>query len=312
MSVLRRRDVRPTLYASLPVDTKSVGITEQMQLSVRLLVAKMKWILTRPRVLLRASKALGWRTMLQLVRIRVTGTAQRKYVLRIPHYPHPVFIRGGQSSDAVALYEVLVTQEYSLTVDLDSPAFIIDGGANIGSASLFFLNRYPMARVIAVEPDPANLELCHMNLEPYGERATVIHGAIWKSAGRLTLKTGKESWGSSVGDDQSGSVEAFTLPALIAFGDGKVDLLKLDIEGSKSEVFGPNAQEWLPRVRNIAIELHGEDRKDHFFAALRGYRYDLSLRRNWIDPVPGSSLCCYTAICQSLTPSASVPLNRLS
>ena len=181
--------------------------------------------------------------------------------------------------------------------------FIIDGGANVGMASLYFLNRYPTARVIAVEPDDANLELCRMNLAPYGNRVTLIHGAIWKCGGRLALEAGRQEWVSRVRDDQAGSVEAFTLASLIAHGDGKVGLLKLDIEGSEIEVFGPNAREWLPSVRNIAIELHGEDRKDGFFAALKRYRYDLSLHRTWTDSAD-ESMPCYLAICQNLHPES--------
>jgi FkbM family methyltransferase len=265
----------------------------------------IKWILTRPRVLFRAWKELGLSAMLGLIRLRLAGTAKDQYRLRIPRFPHPVYIRGGQSTDAVALYEVLVTQEYALTVDLDSPAFIIDGGANVGMASLYFLNRYPAARVVAVEPDAANLELCRKNLEPYGERVTLLQGAIWKSGGgSLSLETGEQAWSSRVLDDRAGSIEAFTVPSLIARGGGKVDLLKLDIEGSEGEVFGPEAQEWLPKVRNIAIELHGEERKTRFFAALEGYRYDLSLHRTWTDPADGSPMNCYLAICQNLQRAA--------
>jgi len=242
--------------------------------------------------------------MLQLIRIRLTGTPQRKYVLRIPGYAHPVFIRGGRSSDAVALYEVLVTGEYAIGAKLNAPAFIIDGGANIGMATLYFLKRYPDARVVAVEPDDANLELCRLNLSPYGDRVTLVHGAIWKDGGLLALEAGAEEWVHRVREDQSGSVVAFTVESLIAFGDGKVDLLKLDIEGSEMGIFGPESARWLPAVRNIAIELHGDDRKDQFFHALQGYRYDLSLRRTWTDPTPGTSSSCYLAICQNLRPES--------
>jgi FkbM family methyltransferase len=263
---------------------------------------KLKWILTRPRALFRAWKALGLQTMLQLVRIRLTGTERQKYALRIPGFAHPVYIRGGQSSDAIALYEVLVTKEYALTAQLDSPAFIIDGGANCGMASLYFLNRYPKAKVVAVEPAPANLELCQLNLTPYGDRVTLIQGAIWKTAGRLALELGEHEWNNRVRDDQSqaGTVEAFTIPSLISRGSGKVDLLKLDIEGSEGEIFASDTQEWLPKVRNIAIELHGDDCKDRFLAALKGYQYDLSLHCNWTDPTAGSSMSCYVATCQNL------------
>jgi FkbM family methyltransferase len=239
---------------------------------------RIRWLITRPRALWRAWTKLGLRPTLQLVRIRLALGKQRTYSVRIPQYPYAITIRGGQSTDAWALYELLVMQEYALVADLDSPAFIIDGGANVGIASLYFLNHYPSARIVAVEPSPDNFEILRRNLAPYAERVTLIEGAIWKSSGRLRLEAGQEEWRTSVrcvDSDDPGSVEAFTLPSLIALGGGNVDLLKLDIEGSESEVFGPDAQEWLPVIRNIAIELHSKECRDRFFGALAGYQFDL-------------------------------------
>jgi FkbM family methyltransferase len=39
------------------------------------------------------------------------------------------------------------------------PKTIIDGGANVGYASLAFKRRWPEAYVLAIEPDSANLAL---------------------------------------------------------------------------------------------------------------------------------------------------------
>ena len=264
--------------------------------------SRIQRLLSRPRVLARAWKALGLRTMLHLVYIRLRGSAQKRYVLHIPGYPHPIYIRGGKSSDAIALYEVLVTREYAVSAALDVPPAIIDGGANIGMASLFFLNSHPGSRVIAIEPDDSNFELCRLNLEPYGGRVKLIRGAVWKSPGHLSLEFGEQEWVHSVREDKSGSVEAFTVPSLIAMCGGRVDLLKLDIEGSELEIFGSAAREWLPSVRNIAIELHGNDHKDVFLSALGGFRYDLSLHCNWSDPAGGAF--CYLAICQNIVPES--------
>jgi FkbM family methyltransferase len=214
----------------------------------------------------------------QLVRIRLGSDRQATYALRIPGYPHPITIRGGQSTDAWAVYELLVMQEYALVGDLDSPGFIIDAGANVGIASLYFLHQYPAARIVAIEPHPGNFELLRKNLAPYSDQVTLIQGAVWKSRGRLQLEFGGWEWQTSVraaDSDHPGSVEAFTLPEIAAFGDGSIDLLKMDVEGSETEVFGPEAQEWLPSVRNIAIELHGKQCSDRFFASLTGYQFDL-------------------------------------
>jgi FkbM family methyltransferase len=245
---------------------------------MKLMLDGVKWLISRPRTVLRASRKLGWRVALQLVFIRLAGRKENEYSLRVRGYPHPITIRGGASTDSWVLYELLARGEYELVGDLQSPAFIIDGGANVGLASIYFLERYPTARIVAVEPDPTNFALCRKNLAPYGQRVTLVQGAIWKDRGRLVL--GATQHHSSIrvrseNTDQPGSVEAFPVPSLIARCDGKVDLLKLDIEGSETELFGPGAQEWLPAVRNIVIELHGQDCAERFFRALEGFEYDL-------------------------------------
>jgi FkbM family methyltransferase len=239
---------------------------------------KLRWMFRRPAVLFRTAGKLGWGTALQLAHIRLRGSAEKTYTIRIPTFPYPVTIRGGASSDALALYELLVQREYDPVGDLDSPHFIIDAGANVGIASLYFLNRYPTARVVAVEPEPGNFEICRRNLAPYGDRAILLQGAVWKNDGALVIERRNEEWSTRVkaGDaNQSGAVQAFTMQSLMAYGNGQTDLLKMDIEGSELEVFGPNAQEWLPHVGNIAIEMHSRACREQVFSALKGYRYDL-------------------------------------
>jgi FkbM family methyltransferase len=243
------------------------------------MLSKLQWLLRRPAVVFRTAQKLGWDASLRLALIRLRGRRDAEYTLRLKGFPYPVTIRGGQSSDAHALYEILVLDEYGFAGDLGSPSFIIDGGANIGMASLFLLNRYPGVHIVAVEPSPANFAICQKNLAPYGDRVVLVQGAIWKDSGRLVLdETVGEEWRTKVraGEPhQAGSVEAFTIPQLIARGWGKVDLLKVDVEGGEREIFGPGAKEWLPQIRNVVIELHGQECSDRFFNALAGYDYQL-------------------------------------
>ena len=117
-----------------------------------------------------------------------------------------------------------------------------------------------------------------MNLAPYADRTVLIKGAVWSSRGRVTLVKGELEWNSHVKTAEPGSeggVEAYDVPALIkAGGGGPVDLLKVDIEGGEREVFGKGAEAWLPSVKNIAIEFHGDDCEKNFFNALSGYEYE--------------------------------------
>jgi Methyltransferase FkbM domain len=74
---------------------------------------------------------------------------------------------------------------------------------------------------------------------------------------------------------QSLFVQSYDVPALIAAGGGgMVDFLKVDIEGGELELFGKNTESWLPAIKNIAIEFHGDECEKTFFRALKGYEYD--------------------------------------
>jgi FkbM family methyltransferase len=250
----------------------------------------MKWIgvkywanrvLTRPRTFLRAAQKIGVPAALSLVRIRM-GSRRKVYELRVPQWPHPIYVRGGTSSDAVVLYEILVTNEYEHIGDLGSPKFIIDGGANIGLASAYLLNRYPAASVVAVEPDAETIELCRRNLASFAGRVTTVQGAIWSRRGDLFLDPSDQEWTATIRsprDGETASIQASTMQDLIALGDGKrVDLLKLDVEGSEREIFGPDATEWLSSVENIVVELHGPDCMERFLSVMSRYRSEMSNR----------------------------------
>ena len=71
-------------------------------------------------------------------------------------------------------------------------------------------------------------------------------------------------------------IDAWDVGTLIDMaGAERVDLLKVDIEGAELAVFGSAARQWLPRVRNICIELHDNECKRAFFSALADFYYDL-------------------------------------
>jgi FkbM family methyltransferase len=159
-----------------------------------------------------------------------------------------------------------------------APRVILDIGANIGLASLFFLRRYPRARVIAVEPDPDNFALARDNLRPFARRCTLVRGALWSHTTRLTLRPGAAPWATQVvpGD---GAVPAFSLDDLLArFGLPFVDLLKIDIEGAEEEVFRADHGAALARVGCCAAELHGPACAAAFHAAARRHRLTTSRR----------------------------------
>ncbi|HEY9141580.1 MAG TPA: FkbM family methyltransferase [Bryobacteraceae bacterium] len=203
-------------------------------------------------------------------------TIKPSYVL------HPVVARLRGSSDMNVFSQIFAWEEYACLRSVSSPRWILDLGANAGYSSAYFLSCFPTAKVIAVEPDPDNCDLCRRNLAPYGKRARVVPGAAWSTRARLVLSRGTfgdgREWATQVffSADREGLVEGYDIPSLLEMTGGEpIDILKVDVERSELEIFGDNSSSWLPKVRNICIELHGADCREVFLRALKDFDYDL-------------------------------------
>ena len=195
---------------------------------------------------------------------------------------HPIQLRGGPSSDLQVFRQIFLDQEYQpLVGGGERIGSVLDLGANIGLASIYFLNRFPDATILAVEPNPDNAEMCRRNLRPYGKRARVLEGAVWVHEGELALSRdgfgdGRE-WASSVVEiPETGTAEkvkCWTMPQLLdALGTGgRADLVKIDIEGAEEPLFRADAGVWLGKVRNLCIELHGKACRDAFDEGMRHF-----------------------------------------
>ena len=245
-------------------------------------------ILLVPQVFLNWVKWCGWPAALtySTYRTKVAFGFRQPASLKLKprRAKYPLIVRLGGSSDMDVFYQIFRFEEYACLRTISSPRFILDLGANAGYSSAYFLSCFPSAMVVAVEPDPDNFELCRKNLAPYGGRAQVILGAVWSKRCQLafskeTFGIGRE-WARQVHESESkqneATVEAWDGPGLLQLGGGKnIDLLKVDIERSELEIFGSNCSSWLPKIRNICIELHGDDCKEVFLRALENFDYKL-------------------------------------
>ncbi len=91
---------------------------------------------------------------------------------------------------------------------------------------------------------------------------------------------GGGAWGFTVEETDTptpGSVRAESIDGLIQQNGGKpFDVVKLDIEGSESEVFRTNTELWLPTVQALVVELHEwmkPGSSASFLAATSAYPY---------------------------------------
>jgi FkbM family methyltransferase len=170
---------------------------------------------------------------------------------------HKVVIRNNPN-DIQIFSQIFIQKEYDITIEGDVK-IIIDCGANIGLASLYFLSKFPNAKILAIEPEKKNFSILQNNLRNY-KGAICINKGIWDKTANLEIS------------DYSGGSAGFVLKestivsqkSISAISVGQiilqyqlftVDILKIDIEGSEEQVF-LTEPEWLNKVENIFCEIH--------------------------------------------------------
>jgi FkbM family methyltransferase len=131
---------------------------------------------------------------------------------------------------------------------------IIDAGANIGVAALWFARLYPEAIILAVEPDPATLAMLDRNVERF-PNIRVVRAAIGSEAGTVVLEHGHASDATRTVRSDSG-MQVTTFAELLASAPDSVPFIaKIDIEGFEADLFARNTG-WIDQFYAIAVELH--------------------------------------------------------
>lgn len=200
-------------------------------------------------------QAAGSQALLALSSNLLTGKPEY-LTLRSSQLRHRLFLRL-HTSDAATYRDTFIDKEYEFPLSFE-PRFIVDAGANCGMTAVFYANRYPQARIIAIEPEPSNFAALGKNSAPYPQ-ITPICAALWNQDGEVDLfpgwpKTAKwGKWGFRVRDGKGS--RAITVPTLMReFSLETIDVLKIDVEGAEREIFA--TCDWMENVKFLAIELH--------------------------------------------------------
>ena len=136
--------------------------------------------------------------------------------------------------------------------------YIIDGGANIGLATIYFKLLYPTSKIVAFEPDPEVFQDLKFNVEAFGfQNVSLVQKGLWNSNKVLPFKAEGADAGLIGEIDRFNSTDEqeIEVVSLKTYLQQPVDFLKLDIEGSETIVL-KDIKEDLKNVKNIFVEYH--------------------------------------------------------
>jgi FkbM family methyltransferase len=184
---------------------------------------------------------------------------EKMCLLHLRGLQHPIYVRA-RTSDCTLVRTIFMKGggEYPVFEDY-APSLIIDAGANIGLATVFFKKYYPDATVFAIEPDEDNCRLFLMNTAGYDKVHLLQGGLLADENQRIAIRNASADHYSYQVEICTEGLPVFSMNGvLLRSGFSNIDIAKIDIEGSEREVFSKNI-EWLDQTDSIFIELH-----DHY------------------------------------------------
>jgi FkbM family methyltransferase len=158
--------------------------------------------------------------------------------------------------DLSTVFGIFCREDYNID---SSSKVIIDIGANIGVASLYFLTRNARNFVYAFEPVPSNIEKYHSNLHDFSDRFELSDCAVSDKTGNAEFgiePTGKFG-GMCTRSDSYIDVKTVAINDIletIISKHGKVDCIKIDVEGSEYDIISSIDQSYWPRINMMYSE----------------------------------------------------------
>jgi FkbM family methyltransferase len=158
-----------------------------------------------------------------------------------------------------AVKDVLIHEAYESAdgfrlSELSRDSVVIDAGSFVG---LFSLKASPFAgKVVALEPNLSNYSILRSNLESNSVlNVDARNAALWSTRDGVNFL--HDGTSSRVTEGGSTKVASTTLEQLTN-EFARIDLLKMDIEGSEYDVLLGTDCQTLQKIKRIVLELHEE------------------------------------------------------
>lgn len=164
-----------------------------------------------------------------------------------------------KTKDKETFKEVFNSNIYSLKLPI-IPKTIIDAGANVGFASIFFKSKFKQSEIVALEIESNNCDYFKKNTEKYNN-IELIQKGLYNKDGKFIIEDPYNATNSyvikEVTETENFDIESITLDTILTLKKWEtIDLLKIDIEGAEKSLFESNYENWLPKTKIIMIETH--------------------------------------------------------
>ncbi|UPS91676.1 FkbM family methyltransferase [Bizionia sp. M204] len=250
--------------------------------------------------LLRIFKTYGYEGFKQFVKLQLGRIPYLKFkddtriTIYIPKYKQPIYLRR-HTSDFATFKQIFDAKEYALDYPF-KPKTIIDAGANVGLAAVYFIHRFPKTKIYSIEPEASNIRVLKKNTKAY-KQVVLLPNALHHTTNELLeiVDEGIGKWGfvtkqaTEILNAKSivSSVQTVSIQAIIdRYEISIIDILKIDIEGAEMALFEKNYDSWLPKTRCLIIELH--DRfypgcQERVFGVMDQYNFSQFKKgENWV------------------------------
>lgn len=176
-------------------------------------------------------------------------------------------------TDEIVIREIFDEDVYETPFDSLDGKTVLDIGANIGAYTIYCA--LAGAEVFAYEPDTQNFELLKRNiaLNHIEDRVHLFNLGIYKDAGGYRLYNGQGAsfikGSKNLTPDAEKSlltkgttsqvIQTITLAEAVKSIGKKVDVCKVDIEGSEYNMFAVAPKEALGTIAYLTMEFHATD-----------------------------------------------------
>ncbi len=204
-------------------------------------------------------------------------------------------LRGGWSfclhhgtGDASVVAEVFRKQYYRLPAAMEAelaglarPVRVVDLGAHVGLFGIWIAQRFPTAEIVSFEPDPENFRALECTIAANRSRTSsweTIQACAAPADGSVLFATGMSSSSRVL---EPGAPSGYVAEARDVFAClDRVDVLKIDIEGSEWAILGDARFGGLsPAILFLEYHRHlcpADDPRGHATELLRTAGYETS------------------------------------